>query len=179
VAPAVRSTLVVPVESVVLPNGDTAEWGIGKAHRYTTPTRERICLNGLWRWQPAGHDALQVPDSGWGYFKVPGSWPGITDYMQKDSQTVYAHPKWREFRLGSISAAWHEREFDTPVDWAGRRIAITFEYLNSYAEVYLDGNRVGEVRFPGGELELECRPGATHRLSLLVVALPLQAVMQS
>src|SRR5262249_54059367 len=38
-----------------------------------------------------------------------------------------------------------------------------------------------EVRFPGGEVNLTaaCRPGATHRLSLLVVALPLKGVLLS
>ncbi len=43
------------------------------------------------------------------------------------------------------------------------------------------GTRVGEVRFPDGELDLSgvCRPGEVHRLSLRVTAMPLQAVLQS
>jgi beta-galactosidase len=104
----------------------SAEWDLAKASRETTPTRA------------AGSPNSQLP-SGWGFFKVPGSWPGITDYMQKDSQTVHAHPDWRNVSLGSITAAWYEREFTTPAGWAGRRITVSFEYLNSYAEVYLDG----------------------------------------
>ena len=32
--------------------------------------------------------------------------------------------------------------------WAGRRIAVRFEYLNSFAAVFIDGHRIGEVRFP-------------------------------
>src|SRR5205807_951499 len=41
--------------------------------------------------------------------------------------------------------------------------------------------KVGEIRFPGGEVDLTaaCRPGATHTLSLLVVALPLKGVLLS
>ena len=54
-----------------------------------TDTRERICINGLWRWQPASTEPAQPPTENWGYFKVPGCWPGITDYLQKDSQTLY------------------------------------------------------------------------------------------
>ena len=52
------------------------------------------------------------------------------------------------------------------------------EYLNSYAVVYLDGAKVGEMRFPGGEVDLTaaCRPGQKQVLSMLVVALPLKAV---
>jgi len=33
--------------------GVKAVWDPAKAARETTPTRERVCLNGLWRWQPA------------------------------------------------------------------------------------------------------------------------------
>jgi hypothetical protein len=55
------------------------------------------------------------------------------------------------------------------------------EYLNSYAEVYVDGRKVGQIRFPAGQVDLTAavRPGATHVLSLLVVAMPLKAVMES
>ena len=148
-------------EAVALPDGVWAEWDLAKAFRESTPTRERICLNGLWRWQPATASSPPVPSSSWGYFKVPGSWPGVTDYMMKDSQTVHSHSAWRDVRLGGITAAWYEREFTTPADWTGRRVAVSFEYLNSYAEIYLDGNRVGEIRYPGGEVELDCRPGRT------------------
>lgn len=67
----------------VLPPGVKVIWDIDKAYRETTETRERVCINGLWQWQPAEPEATQVPTDGWGYFKVPGPWPGITDYMQK------------------------------------------------------------------------------------------------
>jgi hypothetical protein len=164
-----------------LPPGVEAVWDMGKAYRETTPTRERICINGLWRWQPAEAGAEQTPTANWGYFKVPGSWPGIGNYMQKDSQTVYAHPNWKERRISSITAAWYEREIAIPSDWAGRRVSLCVEYLNSYAAVYVDGTKAGEVQFPGGEVDLTsvCRPGGTYRLSLLVVALPLKGVMLS
>jgi hypothetical protein len=80
-----------------------------------------------------------------------------------------------------VSAAWYERTFTVPAHWAGRRLTLELEYLNSYAAVRVDDVPVGELRFPGGELDLTpvCRPGAEHRLSLLVVALPLKGVMLS
>jgi hypothetical protein len=164
-----------------LPGGVNAVWDISKAHRETTLTRERICLNGLWRWQPADAQSEQVPAGTWGYFKVPGSWPGITDYMQKDSQAVFAHADWKDRKLGSINAAWYQREFSVPREWAGRRVAFSTEYLNSYAAVFIDGKKAGEIRFPAGELDLTsvCQPGATHLLSVLVVALPLKGLMLS
>jgi beta-galactosidase len=167
--------------SAPLPAGVRAVWDSAKAQRETTPTRERISLNGLWRWQPAGVPTEQVPAGGWGYFKVPGSWPGISNYMQKDSQTVFAHPEWTTRTYAGVTAAWYEREFKVPPGWGGRRITATIEYLNSLATVFVDGNRVGEIRFPAGEIDLTsvCRPGATQVLSVLVVALPLKGLMLS
>ncbi len=167
--------------AVSLPPGVKAVWDLGKAYHETTPTREQVCINGLWRWQPAETPAQQVPMGNWGYFKVPGCWPGISDYMQKDSQMVHAHPSWQSRRLREIAAAWYEREITVPADWAGRRIAVCIEYLNSHAIVYVDGKRVNETRFPGGEVDITsmCHPGSTHTLSLLVTAMPLKGVMLS
>lgn len=163
----------------ILPAGVWAGWDVTRAFRDATPTRERICLNGLWQWQPAGADAEGPPADGWGWFKVPGCWPGITDYMQKDCQTLYAHPRWQDQPLGEVRAAWYRRQFAVPEGWEGRRIALGLEYLNSRATVWLDGRRIGELRFPAGEVDLtsECRAGQTYQLDLLVVALPLKAVM--
>src|ERR1044071_4745029 len=60
-------------------------------------------------------------------------------------------------------------------------MTLEVEYLNSYAVVLVDGVKAGEVRFPGGGVDLTavCRPGATHRVSLLVVTMPLKALMLS
>src|SRR4051794_7229368 len=141
-----------------------------------------VGVNGVGGWRPAGEaDAEAVPADGWGYFKVPGPWPGINDYLQKDSQTVYAHPSWKDQKFAAVTAAWYQREVEIPGAWAGRRIAISLEYLNSFAAVYVDGRKAGEVRFPAGELDLSAflRPGAKHVLSLRVVAMPLKAVMLS
>lgn len=120
--------LCVSQADAQLPGGVKAVWDSEKAYREKTATRERVCLNGLWRWQPAKDVADVAPNDKWGYFKAPGSWPGITNYMQKDSQTIHAHPSWKDKSLSSIN-------------WAGRRIAVNVEYLNSYAVVYVDEKR--------------------------------------
>ena len=112
---------------------------------------------------------------------MPACWPGIQDYMQSDYQTLYPDPSWKNTNLSEVQSAWYERTITIPQDWAGRRVALDVEYLNSYAAVYVDGRKVGEIRFPGGQVDLSAavRPGATHVLSLLVVAMPLKAVMES
>jgi len=167
--------------AVSLPPGVEAVWDINKAYHQTTPTRERICINGLWQWQPAEAQAKEVPENNWGYFKVPAAWPGITDYMQKDCQTIYSHPSWSGRKLADVSSAWYQRELTIPNTWAGRRISLSIEYLNSYAVVYLDGKQVGEATFPGGEVQLpvDLQAAGKHKLSLLVIAMPLKGVMLS
>ncbi len=162
-----------------LPEGVKAVWAVDKSWRERTETRERICINGLWRWQPAEGAEDAVPAEGWGYFRVPEPWPGGP--RGGHSSALFAHPGWDEERLRGINAAWHQREITIPAGWAGRRIALKAEYLNSYAAVYVDGTKVGEMRYPWGEVDLTsaCRPGQTHVLSMLVVAMPLNAVMLS
>ncbi len=169
--------------ALALPGGVKAVWDIEQAAREATPTRERICLNGLWRWQPAEAGAGKPPVQHWGYFKVPGCWPGISDYMQKDCQTVLMHPSWQQTDLGGLSAAWYEREITIPDGWDRRRLSLQVEYLNSLAAAYVDGRLAGEVRFPGGDVDLTAacgtQPQGKHLLSLLVVALPLKGVLVS
>jgi beta-galactosidase len=178
---AILGTVCSARADIQLSGGVKAVWDLEKAYREKTPTRERVCLNGLWRWQPAKEVTNVVPSEKWGYFKVPGCWPGITDYMQKDSQTVHTHPSWKNENLGNITAAWYQREITIPGEWANRRIAVNMEYLNSYAGVFVDGKKAGEIRFPGGEVDLTPmgRAGSKHVLSMLVVAMPLKGVMLS
>ncbi|MCX7047821.1 MAG: hypothetical protein NTX50_20340 [Candidatus Sumerlaeota bacterium] len=177
----IAQSLSLAQTEAALPVGAKAVWDIAKAWREKTPSRESVCINGLWRWQPAAGEAGAVPADRWGYFKVPGSWPGITDYMHKDCQTVYAHPSWKGEKLSGVSAAWYQREIAIPGDWGGRRISISVEYLNSYAVLYVDGAKAGEMRFPAGEVDITkmCRPGGKHVLSMFVLAMPLKAVMLS
>jgi len=178
----VRREAVAQEDAVVaLPSGMKAAWGLDQAYCESTKTRERVCINGLWHWQPARNGSDAVPNAGWGYFKVPGCWPGISNYMQKDCQTVFAHPSWKDERLSGITAAWYQREITVPQQWTGRRIVLQADYVNSFAVVYVDGKKAGEMRFPSGEADVTavCQPGGKHVLSVLVVAMPLKGVMLS
>ena len=162
-----------------LPDGVKAVWDIDKAERKSTQTRESICINGLWNWQPTQNDESTPPSENWGWFKVPGSWPGITDYMQKDSQTVHTHPNWKNTKLSEVKKAWYQREIEIPKNWTDRRILLKADYVNSRAVVYVDAEKVGEILFPGGEIDLStvCVPGSKHVLSMEVSAIPLADVI--
>lgn len=115
-----------------------------------------------------------VPADHWGYYKVPAPWPA-------NCQTLYPHPTWKGNKPTATHVAWYQREVAIPDAWRGRRIAVYAEYLNSYAAVYLDGKKVGDIYFPSGEVDITaaCRPGRRHVLSLCVKAAPLSAVMQA
>ncbi|MCZ7648890.1 MAG: hypothetical protein M5U26_27145 [Planctomycetota bacterium] len=184
-------------DAVELPEGVQAVWDLEKAQRDATPTRERVCLNGLWRWQPvseankpvpeqAGENAKpepaaeQPPTQGWGYLKVPSYWPAV-HAPDSEQPRWFPHPAWDLKGLRGTKSAWYQREIEVPEAWKGRRIALRAEYLNSYAVVYLDGKQAGEARYPACDLDLtaHCKPGQKQSLSLLVVALPLKGVMTS
>src|ERR1700687_2735366 len=77
--------------------------------------------------------------------------------------------------------AWYQREIAVPGEWAERRIGLSIEYVNSFAIVFVDGKKAGEIRFPAGDLDLTsvCRPGTKHVLRLMVTAMPLKAVLLS
>ena len=111
---------------VALPEDVKAVWDLDKAFREKTPTRERICINGLWRWQPAKNAKglvtpdnpligdVSVPADRWGYFKVPGS------FAESVQMKVFAHPNWSSENMKALSAAWYQREITIPLDWTGR-----------------------------------------------------------
>ena len=96
-------------------------------------------------------------------------------YIQDDCQTLYLHPNWKDAQIRTMTAAWYQRDLTVPEVWKGRRIGLATDYVNSFAIAYLDGKKVGEIRFPGGEIDLTsaASPGKKQTLSLLVVALPL------
>src|ERR1039457_6201729 len=143
-------------------------------------TRERVCVTGLGRGQPAASEGDVAPDGGWGYLRVPESWPG-GDQGSVGRTVFFPHPDWAKKDLASVTAAWQQREVTVPREWRGRRIALNTAYLNSYAAVYVDGKKAGEMRFPAGEIDLTawCRPGRKYSIGMLVMALPLKGVMLS
>ena len=174
-----RETLGAEQSEVALPSGVKAIWDLDKAFREKSPTRERVCLNGLWRWQPGTIGQTAVPPGTWGFLKVPGAWPGPNQFDCKESQTSYPHTSWEKQDLTAVVRAWYQREFAVPGDWTGRRIALSVDYLNPVATVYVDGSKIGKLCFPAGELDLTmaAKPGGKHVLSIFVEALPLKETM--
>ena len=86
-------------------------------------------LNGLWNYSIAAEDESQ-PQSFEGQILVPfcieSSLSGVGKALEPGQ------------------ALWYEREFRVPADWKGRRIRLNFGAVDWKAEVYVNGNRVGE-----------------------------------
>lgn len=173
-----------PVQEDLPPPAGLADpWDAAAAASESTATRGRLCINGLWRFLPVtGAAAGQVPPAGagWGWFKVPGMWPGGTDWdVGSPAQTVHLSP-WIEAEGGDpakMDQAWYRRDVAVPAAWDGRRIALEFTMLQTHAAVFVDGRPAGEAWFPGGRVDLtgSLVPGRTHALALLVTARPLEA----
>ena len=155
--------------AVALPDGVKAVWDLSKAYHETTPARERICINGLWQWQPVKERSEQTPTGNWGYCKVPGPW-ATTWNRAEESQVNYPNPSWKSLNLKSVQMAWYQREIEIPKDWAGRRITVDAQYVNNSAAFYLDGKPAGEIKSRGGRVDLTplAKPGQKQMLSVFV-----------
>jgi len=139
-----------------------------------SPTRGRVVLNGLWRWMPATGGARAEPAGGWGYIRVPGAWHarGWNAYRIESLAARGEGGRWSMLDGSAVDRAWYQRRVTIPDRWADRRILLDVTRLSTDAAVYLDGERVGEVTWPFGQVDLteHARPGATHELRLLVAA---------
>jgi beta-galactosidase len=176
--PAIRTALFL-LSSLACAQTVPPVWDLEKSWRESTPTRERLSVNGLWQWQPAAGADEAPPAGAWGTLRVPEPWPSGGRRPAPPSALFHAHPEWASRSLSGVTAAWYQRRITVPRGWAGRRITLTAAQLNSYAAVWVDGKRLGEMRYPFGEVDLTgaCAAGRTCLLSLRVEALPLKAVM--
>ena len=139
--------------AVAFPHGVKAVWDFAKAEHPTMPTRERICINGLWRWQPAEQRPPKCRPRTGAISKFPAAGPASPTICRKTARRCSATPSWKNDSLASTTMAWYEREIVVPSDWAGRRIVVSAEYVNSFAAVYVDGKKAGDIQFPGGEAD--------------------------
>ena len=163
-------------------SSDEALFSLKDAERTVTPMREKVTLNGLWRFFPVFHEtdasSVPAPGSGWGYFKVPASFPELTQRAMgpgANNNIVYLPGRIRQMaKKEKIREAWYRRTVAVPASWNGRRIRMLIDMLQSVGTIFVDGKKAGTVAFPGGALDLTGRliPGKTHELAVFVSAKP-------
>jgi len=177
-----RLRALIKADAPLPPGADAEPEPIADAWRQTTATRERVCLNGLWRFRPVltneADSVVPPPGDCWGWFKVPGMWPHGEWTPENGVQQVWLAP-WLEERVGlrGVEQAWYIRRFKIPDAWKGRRLMLTFTMLQTHARVFVDGRACGELWYPGGDVDLtgHLMPGREQELALLVTARPLTA----
>lgn len=175
-----RKLKVTPLSSKEMPPVEPFDtkrlWNFDDAERTVTATRERICLNGIWQFQPAVKNGSSLPAEFKYYFKVPGIWPGFDGWGQAGSfQRIY-NPDGTDSKLDgkTVNRAWYRRSISIPAHWNDRKILLELSYLQIFAQVFIDGKETGSIAFPGGALDLtgSIRPGKTHDLVILLTAQP-------
>ena len=70
----------------------------------------------------------------------------------------------------------YEVPVEIPAEAAGRRVAVSFDMVNTRADVFLDGEPAGTCVFPCGEVDLTAlaKPGKTQTLAIEAKAYPPQ-----
>ncbi|MBN1557434.1 MAG: hypothetical protein JW951_04740 [Lentisphaerae bacterium] len=173
-------------EAEPLPLG--ADWSLADAAHETTATRERICLNGLWRFQPETAYGRAPATNQWAYLRVPGIWcdawgkinflhhgsesTAWHDDMMRYRRTGFMADRWEGQDLTPYSIAWYERLVTVPAAWRGRSVGLDITAIDTAGTVYLNGTRVGGLEAPGGRVALPAeaiRFGATNALTVRVV----------
>jgi len=164
-------------EDLKLPSGLSLNWDLNKAWKQTSDTRELICLNGLWKFMPAmtNEERLKPPvdGKGWGWFKVPGIWPASSHTSQKFLLPSFYNIK----KIKNMDTAWYRRSIEVPASWKGKKISLSFDMVQTQASVFLDGKHVGEVWFPGGELDISDKIvfNKKQTLAILITARPVDS----
>jgi hypothetical protein len=148
-----------------LPAAQAAEFG-KMTTRAVSTQRGEVDLNGVWKFVPAAGETLKEP-KGFGYIKVPAPW-------NKDASIVArgGGEPWTQFKGAEVAQAWYERPITVPAGWAGKGIVLDLDRVSTDAVVYLDGNEVGQIRWPGGQVDLTdvATPGKEQTLRVRVLA---------
>ena len=123
-----------------------------------------MCLNGRWRFVPAGDDLAAPPGGPYGGMPVPGSW---TD---RNTTAVRAAEGYQPDygQLGRTVLAWFRRDVDVPADMAGRQIVLELKEVSRVARVYVDGKEVGVVNGQG-RVDITAHVGPGHKADIAIL----------
>lgn len=130
----------------------------GFVNKLETTFRHEVCLNGYWDFQPVALPssfqygkgiAPELPKptaNGWEKtrIKVPSPW-NVNGFANRglegpDHRNYPSYPKSWE----NVKMAWMRKKVNVPADWSGEQIKLHFEAVAGFAEVYVNGKKVGE-----------------------------------
>ncbi len=121
---------------------------------YTHPDERRISLSGEWgfRLDPENRGMAErwfaAPDMFSELIAVPGSWQG-QGFGGDGTDVVWDFRlQARTYRATYHGTGWYAKSFRPPAEWEGRRIRINFGGVHPAAEVWLNGEKLGENHLP-------------------------------
>jgi beta-galactosidase len=147
-------------------------WGAEPVEELTE-ARGRIVVNGLWNIMP-GMEADGYANSSWGTIRVPGSLRADVDarFPTPSVTSTGTGPAWagRNWRQEPKFGVWYARTIRVPEEWAGRAVVLDTAWIESFADVFLDGQHCGQIRRPFGSVELTdaVKPGQEQTLMVHV-----------
>jgi beta-galactosidase len=138
-----------------------------------------IDLSGAWRFRlsptAAATDdfwAVGYDDSGWDTLPVPSSWPMHGYGRPAYTNITYPFPVDPPHVPAENPTGDHRRVVDVPAGWAGQRVLLRFEGVDSLGRVWVNGAEVGFTQ--GSRLTHEfdvtahLRPGAANVVAVRV-----------
>jgi hypothetical protein len=155
----------------VLPPGTALDWDKA-AVESVNAKRERIALDGIWRFTPAAEGGAEPLKLGWAFIKVPGDWQ-VRPGKSSGFVALAGGPQWDLYDGASVSLAWYERQVPIPANWQGRAISLRFDRVSTDAIVHVNGRRCGEIAWPWGSVDISSavEPGKTADIRVLVAAI--------
>ncbi len=106
-------------------------------------TRQKINFDPNWRFIKQDIPDARNPsfdDSGWSPVSCPHT------YNDTDTFDDFSLPGHRGEQNQFGGRVWYRKTFDAPKEWSGKKIYIEFEAARQFAEVYLNGERLGISR---------------------------------
>ena len=141
--------------------------------RATSSDRAELLLNGVWRFKP------EIPNrsTGWGYIRVPGAWATTHSWLIPNFDLVPCPPRKANWKLAELKKCYdasYEKTIDIPAEWKGKIIELNIMRPASDAEIFLNGNSFGHIRWPYGKVNLTAgiRHGQKNAIRIRMRARP-------
>ena len=151
-------------------------WSLDEAYRESSATRERVCLNTVWQFLPVQNfdGGLPAETDDWFYFKVPGIWGSSAEKQRINSAQWIMLSDGRPAGVDrkDLTRAWYRRTVEIPAGWRGKAIGVDIAYLQTSGKIYVNRQLAGEIRFPGGEVDITrfVEPGKTAEILIALSA---------
>jgi len=173
--------LSVPMGGASLPTLDVSRYNRDQtAPGPRSSTRQSICINGRWRFKPLASvpyytPPTTIPDYGeeWESIVIPTDWKSTTRCNIGDEWYHY----WRLYEYPDewfdCPGAWYARDIPVPEDFTGRHVLLSFDAVNHYTCVFVNGRFAGEHE--GGLVPFQiditdfAQCGETNAISIYVV----------